>query len=355
MLTTAEYLQRAHQATVDLLIPEKNAQLPQAIARYESLFNLNLSGLHWVASPLARRTSSALQNWLITRKYDVFFYQTDGSVFYSGAPKSILHIQIPFSNSLHSLGNRLKLNSWNVTNANSAFTKSVIEQHWPIKVDYIHYPYVDVQAIPFSPGDKRRMILSVGRFFDPNHTDLHAKRQDILIQAFRQGCEQLSWHKRNWQLHLVGAVEPGSVHTAFVKRLQREAEGLPVFFHHDLPHAQLGNLYQESQIFWHAAGFGVDQAKNPEKVEHFGMAPLEAMAYGTIPVVTNKGGLREIVENGTSGFLFESLNDLLDQTQHLMHLKSEQRLTYQKAARVKAETFSKERFYRTIDQMLTLE
>jgi len=42
------------------------------------------------------------------------------------------------------------------------------------------------------------------------------------------------------------------------------------------------------------------------------MTTVEAMSAGCIPVVINKGGQKEIVEHGTSGFLWNTLDELAD-------------------------------------------
>lgn len=353
VLTTAEYLSEQHE--VDILIPTDSTNVVKAQEQYETFFDIDLSRVNWVPSALADRTMKPWQIWNLTREYDVFLYATDGSVFLSGAKQSILHVQIPFSNEHRGLWARQKLNSWNVINTNSEFTKKVIEKNWKTAVDIIHYPYVNTKEIPFPNENKRRFILSVGRFYDPAHTDVHAKRQDILIEAFKKGCKESGWDKRNWELHLVGAVEPASVHDDFVKELQKSAKGFPVFFHHDIPHDELTQLYAKSQIFWHAAGYGIDEQEHPQRVEHFGMSTIEAMAYGVLPVVVNRGGLKETVDHETNGFRFTTEEELIDYTMQLMNMKTDERAAWQRRARHKAEQFSLERFQKTIDQMLVMK
>ncbi len=353
ILTTAEYLSKQHD--VDLIIPTDTTNIEHAQKQYESFFDLNLSRVHWVRSALADRTMKPWETWNFTRQYDVILYATDGSVFLSGAKQNILHVQIPFTNEHRGLWSRKKLTSWNVINTNSEFTKKVIEKHWKTAVNVIHYPYVNTSEIPFPNENKRRFILGVGRFYDPSHTDVHAKRQDILIEAFKRGCKELGWDKRNWELHLVGAVEPDSVHAEFVASLQNSAKGFPIFFHHDIPHTELAQLYAKSQIFWHAAGYGIDEREHPEKVEHFGMSTIEAMAYGALPVVVNRGGLKETVDHETNGFRFTTEDELLEYTTQLMNMKPDERAVWQQRARKKAEQFSLEKFQDTIEHMLRMK
>jgi len=69
----------------------------------------------------------------------------------------------------------------------------------------------------------------------------------------------------------------------------------------------LKELYQKASIFWHAMGLTVDEAKTPLDVEHFGITTVEAMAAGAVPVVIDKGGQREIVDDGINGFRWKNL------------------------------------------------
>lgn len=351
-LTTAWYLAQRHEVT--MLVPEVSAELPVLIQRYEKLFNLDLSRVHWKSSLLAQRQSNVLQTWLETRHYDAFFFFTDGSFFFPGSKRSILHVQIPFTNTL-STWQRKKLAAWTVLNTNSDFTKQVIQKNWQRAVDIIHYPFVNTADIAYPSPKKERKILAVGRFYDPQHTDVHAKRQDLLVDAFVQACQQRDWHKEGWELHLVGSVEPGGVHSDFVHQLQKQADGYPVFFHHDISHAELEEYYRRSMVFWHAAGFGINEEKYPQKVEHFGMSVIEAMAHGTIPVVTNKGGLKETVVDTQNGFLFSTLEELLTNTEKIMNASTKEKAAWQDAAHNRAQQFSLQRFCDTIDTMLTMK
>jgi glycosyltransferase involved in cell wall biosynthesis len=45
-------------------------------------------------------------------------------------------------------------------------------------------------------------------------------------------------------------------------------------------------------------------------MEHFGIATVEAMQLGCVPIVPAGGGQPEIVEHGTSGFVCESFDAL---------------------------------------------
>ena len=91
-------------------------------------------------------------------------------------------------------------------------------------------------------------------------------------------------------------------------------------------------LLGKAAVFWHAMGFGEDQDANPLAMEHFGIATVEAMARGCVPVVIKRGGQPEIVRHGVDGFLWETLEELEHYTR-LLTGDSELRRTMAESAR----------------------
>ncbi len=155
-----------------------------------------------------------------------------------------------------------------------------------------------------------RQILNVGRFF----TGGHCKRQDAMIDAFRaliQGGVKA-------ELHFAGSTLSDPPHQAYYLGLVEQARGLPVFFHANCSGEALRQLYAESRIYWHATGVGGDAAEAPHTVEHFGISVVEAMSAGCIPIVFAAGGPTSIVEDGVSGFHFQTLEQLSAKTHELL-------------------------------------
>jgi len=100
-----------------------------------------------------------------------------------------------------------------------------------------------------------------------------------------------------------------------------------------------------------AKGIDVDENKYPTLLENFGMAPVEAMAHGCVPVVLNKGGYKETVENGKSGFLFNNESEAIEKLKLLIqNEKLRERMS--KNARKRAKKFSLERMQRKIDEAI---
>jgi GT2 family glycosyltransferase len=149
-------------------------------------------------------------------------------------------------------------------------------------------------------------IVSVGRFFRGGHE----KRHDVMIRALRElirrGTDACSL-----ELHLVGTAMQQWGSRAYLRQLERLAAGLPVFFHVNAPGQVVSELLEKSHVYLHCAGFEVDQARHPERLEHFGISIVEAMARGCVPLAYDAGGPREIIRDGVDGVLYHNFEELV--------------------------------------------
>ncbi|HEY1650287.1 MAG TPA: glycosyltransferase [Acidimicrobiales bacterium] len=139
------------------------------------------------------------------------------------------------------------------------------------------------------PWPDRRTLLTVGRFFAGGHN----KRQDVVIEAFRRLSENGT---TGLELALAGAIHPSPEGRQRFHELLRLADGLNCTFYPNVGRADLGHLYERSAVLIHAAGFGVDPDEWPERLEHFGITPIEAASFGCIPVVYGAGGPLDVLE-----------------------------------------------------------
>ena len=199
------------------------------------------------------------------------------------------------------------LNSYNRILSISQYSKKWIDKLWG-KESAILYPPVDVED--FAPAGKDNIILSVGRFF-PEH---HNKKQLEMAQNFIDLYTKNPQIMKNFTLCLAGGVENKAEHMDYVKSIKKLSENFPIKVLTNIDWDKLVELFSRSLIFWHASGMGEDEIRHPEKFEHFGITTVEAMASGCIPVVINKGGQTEIIQNGYNGFLFESWDELKEIT-----------------------------------------
>lgn len=304
-----------------------------------SRFNLNFEGIDFVVDFFKDKPS--LVKWRVSSKYDFFFFLSDGSIPFLGSRVSWLHFQVPFHNvGGRSLGNQLKLKSIKRVIANSNFTKSVIDKEFAVSCDVI-YPPVDTGA--FRPMAKTKTILSVGRFSGL----LQEKRQDILIEVFR---DLVNAGLDDWSLVLAGGTRVGT-ESEELEELRKKTKGYPVKFVLDPSFDELVALYGKSSIFWAANGLGENPQKNPEKVEHFGIALVEAMSAGAVPLAVNLGGFPEILAGSLSSLLWGKVEQLKSETLALAN-SSERRKEWQEKIRRRALDFSVEKFRMAIKEAL---
>ena len=238
-----------------------------------------------------------------------------------------------------------RLNSYDTFITHSKYVKKWVKKLW-LKDAQVLYPPVSLidaktEAVK-EPSDsegggtasvngviiKHNLITSIGRFF----TLGHGKKQEVLIEAFKRLTEAVKEPSdsegggtasvnEQWQLHLIGGVgsEPSSIR--FVEKLKQMAQGYPIYFHFNASRSEVEEILLKSKIYWHASGYGEDAERDPIKFEHFGIAPIEAISAGCIPILFNGGGLAEIIE--LLGFdeglnLFSTIDDLVENTNHIL-------------------------------------
>lgn len=292
----------------------------EILSRAEKRFGFSLKG--------ARVVDSIMRG----DGYDLCFWLSDGSIPNLLARINILHFQRPFYDiDGKSLLNRMKFFRINKVVVNSKFTKGFIDKEYPQKAQIL-YPPVDIKKL--KPGKKDNLILYVGRFSQLEQ----AKRQDVLLESFKRFYDTAG---RKWKLVLAGGSDVGR--TSFVETLKKETRGYPIEILESPPFSQVKDLFARATIFWSAAGFGVDEEKRPEKVEHFGITPVEAMAAGAVPLIFKAGGHKEIVEEGVNGFLWEKEEELVKKTIELTDDEKQLKLISQNA-RKSVQKYSYENF-----------
>ncbi len=280
------------------------------------------------------KNSNALKTLGTLKNYDYFFYITDGSYFFSSAKKNFIYAMVP-DKKLYSrnLINQLKLTNYRF------ITHSVFTQKWLNKFGIeskVIMPYLDNklinQKIDFSK--KEKIILSVGRFF----SHLHSKRQDLIIKAFKK-LKNNSKKFADYKLVLAGGLK--NEDQEYFDNLKKLAgNNSSIIFKLNINLDELYKLYKLSNYFWHFTGYGVDEEKNPELVEHFGITPLEAMASGCLTFCYSAGGPKELITDGKNGFLFSQADELINKM-----IKVDSDETLKKEVRNYAFSFVKKQFF----------
>lgn len=213
----------------------------------------------------------------------------------------------------------------------SEFTRDWTRQRWDLDTQVL-YPPVDVDAVRMP---KEPLLLSVGRF----STMAHTKKQMEMMHAFRDVSRGLA----GWSYACVGGLNTRAENHEYFQNVRHAGEGYPALVEANVPRARVKDLFGRAKIFWHATGLGEDPDAHPELAEHFGIATVEAMAAGCVPVVINRGGQADIVQHGKTGYLWNTLEEL----KHYTELVARDDALWARlsaAARERAAQFSRTRF-----------
>ncbi|MFZ1721731.1 MAG: glycosyltransferase [Microgenomates group bacterium] len=346
LFDTALSAARHNQVTIAISSPENNADnawLQNAKQKYETFFGIQLSNVEFVFTPLGT-SANFLKKLVWTKQFDCMYYVTDGSLFFSLAKQNHVHFQIPLQPASFNLLERVKLLNWKHKNANSEFTKNIIEKRWRTKVGVVHYPLIS-SSITYSTLEKKPIILHVGRFFK----QLHTKRQDALVQMFAKLITLPTMTKVGLELHFIGAIED----KAYFDEVVELAKGLPIKFHTGCSREELDKKYAEAVLYWHATGLDVDESSQPEKIEHFGISTVEAMAAGCVPVVHGKGGQKEILEKIAPELLWNTKEEAVAITEKILTNPKLYR-EFQKKTSKRALDFGEKYFDMRVAHMFTL-
>ena len=144
-------------------------------------------------------------------------------------------------------------------------------------------------------------------FDPPEEVDLKGK-ESVILYAGRihpeKGLDLLMESARllpaGWRLDLVGPhqISAGGGGEEYLASLKRKAEGLPVIFSAPLHEmSQLSERYRRAKVFVYPS--------IAEGGETFGLAVLEAMSWGCVPIVSDLPCFRDFVAHGTNGLIFD--------------------------------------------------
>lgn len=185
---------------------------------------------------------------------------------------------------------------------------------------------------------KTRYISVFGRFFRGRQSKGH----DVALKLFADLLRRLPGV--NLGLQLIGFVQPNNASIAYVEELRVNATSLGIIdkvtFITNAPPDVVGNALLRSTFLWHLTGvqwlkeakyfndyepaavshyivlYGVvnrpnviDYDLDPASLEHFGIAIVEAMFSGNIPIVGSLGGTTDIVTHNYNGLYAETIED----------------------------------------------
>jgi len=189
--------------------------------------------------------------------------------------------------------------------ANSEFTKKWISNLWKIESRVI-YPPVKVHSTKQTSKDEFA-IVSLGRFMSPKRN--HSKNQLELVKGLRL----ISKANPSFHLTLLGNLAENQ--RSYFKKVQKLARNKSVAMGPNASMAEVEIALDSSTYYWHGAGLNQPESK-PQNFEHFGIAPIEAMSSGLIPLVYKEGGPAEVLADFPE-LIYENLHDLAKKTLYL--------------------------------------
>jgi glycosyltransferase involved in cell wall biosynthesis len=253
---------------------------------------------------------SLVRRLLESRKYDRIFVLSDGSIPILACPM-ILHFQTPTEwVKVNPVLTELKLMRTKHVICNSRYTKGYIDKKY--KVDStVLYPPVTVARE--KQGNKEHIILNVGRYGIRSAGSSY-KKQEVMAKTF---AEMIHAGLKGWKLVFIMGVSDAVKEEA--EKFTEAYQKLPIEVLIDPDLAEVTEYYRKASIYWHASGFGEDLTAHPDRAEHFGISTVEAMSYGVVPIVINAGGQPEIVTDGETGLLWETIPELKEKSMEVMN------------------------------------
>jgi glycosyltransferase involved in cell wall biosynthesis len=198
------------------------------------------------------------------------------------------------------LYNHLYMTRYNAYITNSDYGLKYLKNWWPaisaLKCRRLYPVAAETTILPSEVAvsmiaKKEKIVLAYSRF-DPK------KNMDFIISQFIALESQLP----GWKLIVAGGLDGTAGAKAYYEKLNALAEGHSVELKCNLSSDKAKTIRQKSALFWHAMGYGIDDALHPADIEHFGITTVEAMNDGIVPIVIDKGGQQEIVNHGINGY-----------------------------------------------------
>lgn len=280
------------------------------------------------------RRYQALRDWSdeLTRPYDLFVNFSDRVPIYCSASRGVLVVQFPydFIPSLYRASWLDHLASYQVKISNSHYTRFWTRIFWELDCSVV-YPPVPIQT---SKTVKENLIVAIAPF-----GTARSGKQLELITAF----EQLKNRLPAWSFSIMGEVEAKPSSKTYFETVCDSAANSSVTVLANPSIEQQRDLINRARLLWMGAGLGEDLDFQPEKAIPFSLSLVQSMSAGCVPLVTNSGGLSEILRHGENGYFWDSTSQLIECSSKLGG-NEPRRLELALAARRRARDFRPERF-----------
>lgn len=208
---------------------------------------------------------------------------------------------------------------------NSNYTARVLFEKFGLESNVV-YPAIPWEFFEEEPDlnvDPGPTIISVGRF-------VPHKRFDVILKIFR---DVIKPKITNAKLIIIGTVDKRyQDYYNEIKALAEEVKDVE-FIDRPMKPSEMIRYYREARCYVHLR-IG----------EHFGMAPVEAMTQGSIPVIPLKSGLAELLTHGWNGYLFKTDEELVSYILRVLQMSRRDFIEMRVRAYRKALYFNPDRF-----------
>jgi GT2 family glycosyltransferase len=236
-----------------------------------------------------------------TSKFDIFINSTFHSNLIPYSKYAYYIVSFPHSHAIRGVLERYHFLH------NSPFTKHWAEKYWGEHKSSLVLPIIGYKKEPLDlEFSKEKKLLSVGRIT----SDGHCKNHHLVIQAFKIAVDE--GKLIDWELIIVGSCDLSNNNAyKYYELLLKISKGYKIKIKINLGRDILNKLYKVSFAYVHATGVGLPE-NEPEKHEHFGITPHEAMRSGCFPIVYELGGPSEQMNGLNYHEKFKTIDSMKD-------------------------------------------
>jgi glycosyltransferase involved in cell wall biosynthesis len=203
---------------------------------------------------------------------------------------------------------------------NSTFSSLIIRKFLKINPLILHPPVAVERLLPLSVNEKREDIVVTISRIDPS------KNLDIIIDVAKK--------VRSAKFAIIGTLSSYSYYHTLIREIKRNHLGERIKILVNVDEDQKIDVLRRAKVYLHTM-----------KYEHFGIAVVEGMAAGLIPIVHKRGGpWLDIVERGRYGFGFENLDDVVNTIEFILGLDRDTLRELQSSIAERAKAFSFDNF-----------